>query len=86
MAAVTLISAALGELLARTIKSPPGALGVPSVGFMSMVTTRLAYAIATSPLTVTLSELAAPLPQPTTINAAAKIAASATAPLHRLVL
>ena len=42
MAAVTLISRALAEDFSRMIRSPPGALGVPSVGFMFSVTARLA--------------------------------------------
>jgi hypothetical protein len=42
IAAVTLISRALAEDFSRMIRSPPGALGVPSVGFMLSVTARLA--------------------------------------------
>ena len=37
---VRLCSGALGEDFSRTIRSPPGADGVPSVGFMPSVLTR----------------------------------------------
>lgn len=40
--AVTLISAALGDDCSRTMRSPPGAVGVPSVGFMFSVFARFA--------------------------------------------
>ena len=42
MLAVRLCSGALGEDFSRMIRSPPGALGVPSVGFMLSVVARLA--------------------------------------------
>ena len=60
-----LCSVALGEDFSRTIKSPPGAKFAAVVGFMPSELARFAYAIGTSPATVTvLSELLLPLPQP----------------------
>jgi hypothetical protein len=40
--AVRLCSRALGLLFSRSIRSPPGAVGVPSVGFMPTAVARLA--------------------------------------------
>ena len=42
MEAVMLCSGALGEDFSRIIRSPPGALGVPSVGFIDIAVERLA--------------------------------------------
>ena len=54
--AVMLCSGALGEDFSRIIRSPPGAVGAPLVGFRPIVLTRLAYAMGTSPCTVTVLE------------------------------
>src|SRR5712675_2097252 len=45
--AVMLCSTALAEDLSRMIRSPPGALGPPLVGFIEIELTRFAYAIGT---------------------------------------
>jgi hypothetical protein len=49
-----LCSGALADDFSRMIRSPPGALGPPLVGFIEIVLTRIAYAIGTSPATVTV--------------------------------
>src|SRR5471032_1647978 len=54
--AVMLCSGALGDDFSRIIRSPPGAVGAPLVGFRPIVLTRLAYAMGTSPCTVTVLE------------------------------
>jgi hypothetical protein len=57
------------------MRSPPGALGPPLVGFIEIVLTRIAYAIGTSPATVTvLDSLVLP-----PLQAASSIVASAEA-------
>ena len=48
--AVMLCSTALADDFSRIIRSPPGALGPPVVGFIEIVLARIAYAIGTSPL------------------------------------
>ena len=53
--AVMLCSGALGEAFSRIIRSPPSALGPELVGFSAIVLTRLAYAMGTSPCTVTVA-------------------------------
>src|SRR4051812_20905543 len=62
--AVMLCSGALGDDFSRIIRSPPSALGAPLVGFRPIVLTRLAYAMDTSPCTVTvLDSVLEPPPQ-----------------------
>src|SRR6516164_1760308 len=62
--AVMLCSGALGEDFSRIIRSPPGAVGAPLVGFRPIVLTRMAYAMGTSPCTVTvLDSVLEPPPQ-----------------------
>src|SRR5471030_3273997 len=61
---VMLCSGALGDDFSRIIRSPPGAVGPPLVGLRPIVSTRLAYAMGTSPCTVTvLASLLEPPPQ-----------------------
>src|SRR6202007_3191009 len=54
--AVMLCSGALGEDFSRMIRSPPGANGFAVSGLIVTVFDRIAYAIGTSPLTVTVLE------------------------------
>src|SRR5689334_21949966 len=76
--AVMLCSMALGEDFSRIIRSPPGAVGPALSGFAPIVLTRCAYAIATSPFTVSvLDSLLLPLPQPLATTATPRAPAHA---------
>src|SRR4051812_22788689 len=85
--AVRLCSIALGEDFSRTMRSPPGAVGAPFVGFAPIVLTRFAYAIATSPFTVSvLDSLLLPLPQPLATTATPRAPAHAPRLRNLLIL
>src|ERR1700758_1409537 len=78
---VMLCSGALGEDFSRIIRSPPGAVGPPLVGFRPIVLIRLAYAMGTSPCTVTVFEsLVALEPPPQALSD--RTPAAARAPAH----
>ena len=82
IAAVMLCSGALGDAFSRMIRSPPGAVGAPLVGlkFRPRSRTRLTYAIATSPCTVTVDEsVLCEAPPPQALSASRPAAASAAA-------
>ncbi len=81
--AVMLCSGALGEDFSRIIRSPPGAVGAPLVGFSPMVLTRLVYAMATSPCTVPLLESDFE-PPPQAASDRTPAAARALAPARRV--
>src|ERR1700749_4657141 len=77
--AVMLCSGALGEDFSRIIRSPPSAVGPELVGFSAIVLTRLAYAMGTSPCTVTVFDsVFEPPPQ----AASDRTPAAASAPAH----
>src|ERR1700761_1873997 len=85
--AVMLCSGALGEDFSRIIRSPPGAVGAPLVGFRPIVLTRCAYTMGTSPCTVTVLESdLEPPPPPQALSDRTPAAASALAQPSRVRL